>query len=51
MKGLVVMPQYAWLSDEDLAAVITHVRSRFGESQPPVTPADVASVRATLGRP
>jgi len=51
MKGLVVMPQYAWLSDEDLAAVITHVRSRFGESPPPVTPADIASVRAALGRP
>jgi mono/diheme cytochrome c family protein len=51
MKGLVVMPQYRWLSDEDLAAVTTHIRTHFGHAAPPVTPADIAAVRATVDRP
>jgi len=45
-KGLAVMPQFAWLSDEDVAAVLTHVRSHFGNDAPPVTAAQVAAVRA-----
>ena len=44
------MPQFAWLNDEDVAAVLTHVRSSFGNSQPAVTAAEVAEVRAA-GRP
>jgi mono/diheme cytochrome c family protein len=51
MKGLVVMPQYAWLSDEDLAAVITHIRTHFGHAATPVTPADIATLRSSLERP
>jgi len=51
LRGLVVMPQYAWLSDEDLAAVITHVRTGFGNASPPVTATDIAAVRASLSRP
>lgn len=48
MQGLVVMPQYRWLGDEDLAAVITHIRTRFGNASSAVTPADIAAVRASL---
>lgn len=51
MRGLVVMPQYTWLSDEDLAAVITHIRSSFGHAEPGMTPADIAAIRASLVRP
>ena len=40
------MPQFHWLSDEDLAAVLTHVRGSFGNAYPPVTAAMVADVRA-----
>lgn len=50
-RGLVVMPQYSWLSDEDVAAVLTHVRSSFGNAQPSITPAEVAAVRAASGHP
>ena len=45
-KGLAVMPQLAWLSDDDVAAVLTHVRTRFGNGSSPVSPAQVAAVRA-----
>jgi mono/diheme cytochrome c family protein len=39
------------LSDDELAAVLTHVRSSWGNSAPAVTPAEVAAVRAaTSGR-
>lgn len=41
-----VMPQYAYLSDADLAALITHVRSSFGNSASAVGPDLVAKVRA-----
>jgi mono/diheme cytochrome c family protein len=51
LRGLVVMPQYAWLDDEDLAAVINHVRTHFGNDAPPVTAMDMAAVRAALARP
>jgi mono/diheme cytochrome c family protein len=45
-RSIVVMPHFQWLSDDDLAAVLTHVRTRFGNAYPPVTPAMVAEVRA-----
>jgi mono/diheme cytochrome c family protein len=48
-RSIVVMPHFHWLSDADLAAVLTHVRSSFGNSYPPVTPEMVASVRAAQG--
>ena len=49
-RSIAAMPQFAWLNDEDVAAVLTHVRSSFGNSQPAVTAAEVAEVRAA-GRP
>lgn len=41
-----VMPQFAYLSDTDLAALLTHVRTNFGNSASPVTPDQIAQVRA-----
>jgi mono/diheme cytochrome c family protein len=40
----------AWnsLSDEEIAAVITYVRSEWGNKAPEVTPEQVAAVRAKL---
>jgi mono/diheme cytochrome c family protein len=51
MRGLVVMPQYRWLGDEDLAAVITHIRTHFGNASSAVTPAEIAALRASLPAP
>lgn len=48
-KGLSVMPQFAWLSDDDLAAVLTHVRSHFGNEATAITAGEVAAVRAAGG--
>jgi mono/diheme cytochrome c family protein len=45
-RSIVVMPQFAWLDDDDVAAVLTHVRASFGNSQPAVTAEEVAAVRA-----
>ena len=45
-RSVVVMPQFAWLSDQDVAAVLTHVRSNFGHSRPAIGTAEVAAVRA-----
>lgn len=41
-----VMPQFSWLKDEEVAAVLTYVRANFGNSSPAVTPDVVARVRA-----
>ena len=41
-----VMPQFSYLSDEDLAALLSYVRSNFGNAAPPITPAMVAAARA-----
>jgi len=40
-----VMPQFAYLTDADLAALLTHVRASFGNNAAPVLPAQVAAVR------
>lgn len=45
-RTIVVMPHFHWLSDADLAAVLTHVRTNFGNAYSPVTPEMVAAVRA-----
>lgn len=45
-RSIVVMPNFAWLSDADLAAVLSHVRSSFGNEAPAIEPAAVAAVRA-----
>lgn len=41
-----VMPQFAYLSDADLALLLSYVRSNFGNQAPPVTAAMVAAARA-----
>lgn len=45
-RGVVVMPQFAWLNDADLAAVLTYARSSFGNDATPVEASQVAAVRA-----
>jgi len=45
-RGVVVMPEFAWLSDEDLAGVLTHVRTSFGNDAPPVGTGQVEVLRA-----
>jgi mono/diheme cytochrome c family protein len=42
-----VMPQFAYLSNEDLATLTTWVRSNFGNAASPITPDVVRKVRAT----
>jgi mono/diheme cytochrome c family protein len=37
-----VMPQYGWLNNEDAAALLTHVRSSFGNQAAPVGRDDIA---------
>jgi mono/diheme cytochrome c family protein len=41
-----VMPPWKTLSDAELAAALTYVRSNFGNTAGPVTPQDVAQQRA-----
>jgi mono/diheme cytochrome c family protein len=41
-----VMPQFGYLSDDDLATLLTYVRSSFGNRASAVTPAMVAEARA-----
>lgn len=50
-RTLVLMPQFHWLSDDDLAAVLTYVRSEFGNDYPAITAAQVAAVRAARAAP
>lgn len=45
-----VMPQFAYLKDEDLAQLLTHVRTSFGNQASPITAAQVAAVRAARAR-
>lgn len=42
-------PMGAPLSDSDLAAVLTYIRSSWGNHEGEVTPAEVKSLRASLG--
>ncbi len=50
-----VMPPYGLgieMSDDEVAAVLTHVRSSWGNSAPAITPQEVAAVRAqAAGKP
>lgn len=46
--NLVMPPMGATLSDEELAAVLTYIRSTWGNKAPKVTPAQVKTVRAAL---
>ena len=41
-----LMPQHSFLSDEQVAAVLTYIRSSFGNDASAVEPAEVSKVRA-----
>lgn len=41
-----VMPPWAQLKDEQIAAILTYIRSEWGNDAPPITPDQVARVRA-----
>lgn len=41
-----IMPQHSFLSDDDVAKVLTYIRKSFGNDAPAVTPQEVARVRA-----
>jgi len=43
------MPQFSYLSDADLAALLSYVRSSFGNHAAPVSAAMVAQARAAHG--
>jgi mono/diheme cytochrome c family protein len=43
------MPSFRFLSDEDLAAVLSYIRSDFNQHTDPVTAREAASVRRSLG--
>ncbi|MBM5811292.1 MAG: cytochrome c [Gammaproteobacteria bacterium] len=40
-----VMPVFGWLSDDEVAAILTHVRGAFGNGSTPVTAAMVGAER------
>lgn len=42
-----VMPHYVRLRDEDLALLLTYLRTHFGNQSPPVDAAAIAAVRST----
>ena len=47
LKGRGAMPSFAAdLGDAEVAAVVSYIRSSWGNTAHPVTPADVAAVRA-----
>ena len=45
------MMAMAYQTDEQIAAVLTHVRSNFGNKAAPVTAIDVAALRSEVGKP
>jgi len=38
------MPQFGWMKDSDVAALLTYLRTNFGNSAPPVAPAALSRV-------
>ncbi len=38
------MPQFGWMRDADVAALLTYLRTSFGNSAPPVQPAALSRV-------
>lgn len=46
-----MMPANATMSDEDIAAVLTHIRSNFGNNSSAVTPEQVKALRSEVGKP
>jgi len=45
-----VMPPFRQLGDADLAGILTYIRQKFGDGASPVTAAEVAEARTSLGR-
>jgi quinoprotein glucose dehydrogenase len=45
------MAALAFQTDEQIAAVLTYMRSSFGNSAPPISPAAVAALRKEVGKP
>lgn len=45
------MMAMAYQTDEQIAAVLTHIRSSFGNNAPAVAPAEVAALRGEVGKP
>jgi mono/diheme cytochrome c family protein len=45
------MAPLAYQTDEQIAAALTYVRSSFGNSAPPVSPAAVGALRSEVGKP
>jgi mono/diheme cytochrome c family protein len=43
-----VMPAFRHLSDEELAAILTYLRQKFGKGASSVSAAEIAEARATL---
>jgi mono/diheme cytochrome c family protein len=43
-----VMPAFAHLDDQELAAILTYIRQKFGKGASAVSAADVAAARANL---
>lgn len=44
-----VMPPHGFLSDEELAGILTFIRQSWGNEAPPITPEEVARVREAVG--
>lgn len=44
-----VMPGHRYLSDDDVAAIVTYIRQSWGNDAPPVSPGDVARIRQEAG--
>lgn len=40
-----IMPPHDFLSDVEVAGIVSYIRNRFGEGAAPVTPEDVAKLR------
>ena len=46
-----VMPPNAMMTDDDIASVLTYVRSNFGNKADAVTPDQVKALRGEIGKP
>jgi len=44
-----VMPPFSQLADADLAEILSYIRQKFGDGASPVTAADVAEARGSMG--
>ncbi len=46
-----MMPQFTYLKDDELSAVLTHVRTQWGNQASPLAAADITAVRAARVAP